>query len=316
MERWHFACSSDDTPPEPLQPISADIVVLEQGAVAVADPAVPAALIRIDSDSGQQTVIASGDLLSNSFGQNPNGLALDPYSGHFLVVDRAGRLIDIDPATGSQSLLAQGFQDPTGIAVEAPATFLITEFGGSLLRFDAASGDATVVASGDLIGDVAPYAVQVAADGQIIVSGLTSVGNDVPGPPSRVIRIDPASGAQSLVAEITDGQFRDFALTATEAIIAIASRGQPSGMDSVAKLDLATGHLTPIVTGLQRVLDVDFAPDGSLVLLDQVLSLPCCPPWIPTVYRAARGGGSPSIVAQGGSMFAPARLVVVPRVDS
>jgi hypothetical protein len=289
-----------------VQLTAGDIVVLEQGDV---EHQVPAALIRVDPDSGEQTVITSGWLLAEG---SPNGFVFNPYTGHFLVVDRAGRLIEIDPTTGAQTLVAQVFGDPTGIAVEAPGYLLITEYDGSLLRFDVASRTTSVLASGGLIGEVAPWAVEVGPDGSIFVSGLVSGGYDVPGPPSRVIRIDALSGAQSLVAEITDGHFRDFALTSTDAIIAISSRGYPSGQDTVARLDLATGQLTPILTGLQRVLDVDFAADGSLVVLDQLLSLPCCPPWVPVVYRASEEGGSPSILAQGGSMFAPGRLVVVP----
>ena len=80
----------------------------------------------------------------------------------------------------------------------------------------------------------------------------------------------------------------------------------------MSKLNLATGQLTPLVTGLQAVLDVDFALDGSVVVLDQILSLPCCPPWVPAVYRTTQAGGSRTIVAQGGFMFVPSRLLVVP----
>ena len=104
----------------------------------------------------------------------------------------------------------------------------------------------------------------------------------------------------------------DFALTPTDAFVAISSYGYPSGQDMVAKIDLATGELTPFLTGLQRVLDVDFAADGSLIILDQILSLPCCPPWVPVVYRTTRAGGSRTIVAQGGLMFVPGRLLVIP----
>jgi hypothetical protein len=130
------------------------------------------------------------------------------------------------------------------------------------------------------------------SSGDAIVSALTAGGYDVPGPPSRVIRIDPVLGTQTLIAEITDGQFRDFALTDTYALIAISSRGYPAGSDTVSKLDLATGMLTPVISGLQRALDVDFASDQSLFILDQLLSLPCCPPWVPVVYSAPQDGST------------------------
>jgi hypothetical protein len=287
-----------------------DIVVLEQGDYA---HFVPAALIRVDPVSGAQTVISSAGLLS--YGR-PNGFALDPYTGHFWVVGRDGNLVEIDAETGAQSLVAQGFATLTGIAVESPGHLLITDFDGSLFRFDVASGSASVLAGGGLISEVASWAVQVAPDGTIIVSGLTAGGYDSPGTPSRVIRINPVSGAQSLIAETTDEQFRDFALTdpGTDAFIAISSRGYPSGQDMVSKLNLATGQLIPIVAGLQRVLDVDISPDGSLVILDQVLSLPCCPPWVPVVYRTTQASGPLTVVTEGGYMFAPGRLIIVPGI--
>jgi hypothetical protein len=222
-------------------------------------------------------------------------------------VDRGSRLVEIDPETGAQSLLSQGVAIvPTGVAVESPGHLLITDFYGSLLRFDVASGSASILASGGLIGEVHPFAVQVDADGTIIVSGLAAGGNA----PSRVIRVDPVSGAQSLIAESMGRNFYDFALPG--AFIAMSWRGYPSGQDMVSKLNLATGQLTPIVAGLQSVLDVDIAPDGDLVVLDGILSLPCCPPWVPVIYRTTQDGGPLTIVTQGGHLFAPGRLVIIP----
>src|SRR5262245_40833491 len=91
-----------------------DIVVLEQGSFF---DFVPAALIRIDPVTGTQTVISSGGLLSNHIGENPNGFTLDPYTGNFLVVDRAGRIVAIDADSGFQSLVAEGIPAPTAIVV-------------------------------------------------------------------------------------------------------------------------------------------------------------------------------------------------------
>jgi hypothetical protein len=262
-------------------PAAGDIIVLEQGDT---EHSVPAALIRINPASGEQVAISGGNLLSDAIGENPNGFVFDRFARQFLVVDRAGKVVRIDPASGAQELVTDGLADPTAVEVEAPNQYLITEYGGDLLRFDSGQGTVSVLAAGGLIGGIAPWAVHVHEDGTIIVAGLTAGGNDVPGPPSRVIMVDPASGMQSLVAEITDGQFRDFALTTTDAFIAIGSRGYPAGADMVARLDLSTGTIVPVVTGLQRALDVDFTPGGgNLIILDQVLSLPCCPPWVPRV---------------------------------
>ena len=285
------------------------VVVLEQGGGDV-----PAGLIGIDPLTGNQCSVSSGGFLSNAIGENPNGVTLDPSINQFLVVDRAGQLVSVDVGTGAQALVASDLPgDPTAIAVESPGRLLIATYSGSLLRFHSTTKSVSVVASGGLIGGVSPSAIQMHPNGDAIVSALTAGGNDVPGPPSRVIRIDPSSGAQTLIAEITDGQFRDFALADTYAFIAISSRGYPTSADRVSKLDLVTGQLTPIMSGFERVLDVDFAPDHSLFILDQLLThVGCCPPWVPVVYSAPQDGSTRRIVAQGGSMFVPSRLVVLP----
>ena len=290
----------------PLQ--SGDIVVLEQGGGAV-----PAALVRVDRVTGEQDLVSSGELLSNEIGQNPTGFVYDPATGSFLVVDRAQKLIRVDGATGQQYLLSDGLPTssiPTSIAIESSGTYAIGDYDGLLLRYDPTSNTSSVLASGGLIGGVSPWAVQLDSLGDLIVASITAGGNDVVGPPSRVIRVDPTTGAQTLIAELSDGQFRDFAVSGETAFIAIGSRGYPSSSDYIAELDLSSGAITPIFSGLQRVLDVDIDGQGRLVVLDQCLTLSPCA-GSPVVYRSNEGGGL-DVVSTNGFLFAPSRLAIVP----
>jgi hypothetical protein len=78
-----------------------DIVVLEQGSVT--GTITDASVFRVDPLSGIQTIISQGELLSNSIGENPTGLAFEVALNRFLVVDRKNDLIEID-IDGNQAL--------------------------------------------------------------------------------------------------------------------------------------------------------------------------------------------------------------------
>jgi DNA-binding beta-propeller fold protein YncE len=285
-------------------PTDGEIVVLEQGHA----PTVPAALIGIDPATGQQRVISAGGYLSNEIGANPNGFAYDAARGVFWVVDRAAKLIQVNAGTGDQEFLLSVGSDPTAVAVESDGNLLVTDFHSGLLRVDPVSGIVSVLAQGGLIGGVSPCAVELDSTGAPIVSALTLGGNDVPGPPSRVIRVDPETGAQTLIAQITDGQFHDFAIQGNTALIAIGSRGYPSSMDQIASLDLSTGTLMTVVSGLQRAHDVDIDSQGRMVILDGCQFLSACA-GSPVVYRSNEAGGLDP-VSTDGYMFVPSRLTI------
>jgi parallel beta-helix repeat protein len=297
--------------PAPVLLEPGDIVVLEQGDVTFNKKM--ASLIKINPITGEQSIISEGGFLSNAIGQNPNGFLYDKNRGRFLVVDRAQKLVSIDCATGSQQVLDSTLQsmDPTAIALESTGDLLITDFYGRLFRFDSGGGFLSVVAEGGLLGDVAPFSVQVGQNGQIFVSALTGGGWDVIGLPSRVIRIDPSTGAQSLVLESTTEMFRDFAIEGSIAFIAISARGGPSSSDRIAVLNLSTGALTSVVNGLERVVDVEIEASGNLLILDQD------PPECSSpgecrglVYRSTRTGEL-STVSTKGFMGAPGRMLVI-----
>ena len=145
--------------------IPGDIVVLEQGDL---DSGVPAALIQIDPTSGAQTTLSSGGLLEGGY---VTGFVLDPDTGYFFLAGSGG-VIEINPENGTQSLLTQS--GGSGIAIESPGHLLLAG-GGRLRRFDVRSRTTSDLAAGDLLDAVELWAVQVATDGTIFVSGLAEV---------------------------------------------------------------------------------------------------------------------------------------------
>jgi hypothetical protein len=224
-----------------------------------------------------------------------------------------GPLTAVDAVTGAQTSITDipGCFFPgcfiNAIAVEAPQQYLLADGGGRLLRYNERSKTLTVVAEGGFIGGVDPWSVEVRQDGQIFVSSLTPDGLDIPGLPARVIQVDPSTGAQSLVLESLDVLLRDFVILGDELIIGTNSRANPFGSDTVSRLEIQTGILTPIYTGLTGLNDVDQLTDGRLVVLDQILTLDDIRS--PVVYKAHKNHLTP--LSTYGFMSLPARAVVV-----
>ncbi|MEA2143987.1 MAG: hypothetical protein QOI64_2417, partial [Solirubrobacteraceae bacterium] len=86
--------------------------------VADQNPFSAARVIRIDRNSGTQTVLSAGGSLNS-----PRGISLAP-NGSITVADQnafggPGGLISIDPASGTQTPIATGgsFADPAGLAI-------------------------------------------------------------------------------------------------------------------------------------------------------------------------------------------------------
>jgi len=277
-----------------------DIVVADVGND---DNDYHSSLVIVDPHTGKQSVLSSGGLLDI-----PRGMAFD-RTGHRLLVVNYGTLIAVDASTGEQSFITTFSGLVDAIAVEGPGRFLLTDYNGRLLRYEEVANSVQVVASGGLIGGVAPWSIQLGNNGEAIVSSLTAEGLDAPGLPTRVILIDPSTGAQSLVFESLDLQLRDFVVFGNEIVIVTNSRGYPfpSGSDGVSRLDLRTGLLTPIYSGLERALDVDELSDGRLSVLDQILTLEDIRS--PVVYRER--GNKLQALSSYGYMSIPARSVAV-----
>jgi len=130
-----------------------------------------------------------------------------------------GALFRVDPASGARNLVsdfgdaAQGplGSEPHGLALGASGTVLVidqaagTSFNGALFRVDAISGNRSLVsdfgnpAQGPL-GD-GPSGLALEASGTVLVIDVVA-GTSFSG---ALFRVDPASGARSLVSDFGDG---------------------------------------------------------------------------------------------------------------
>ena len=130
--------------------------------------------------------------------------------------DAGGGVIRVDPATGARTTVSANgapaggpdLADPFGLALEADGDILVTDpdaidVGGRVVRVDPATGARTIVsANGAPAGgpDLAePFGLALEADGDILVTDPDTMG----GNESKVIRVDPATGARTMVSANT-----------------------------------------------------------------------------------------------------------------
>jgi streptogramin lyase len=106
-------------------------------------------VIRVDKNSGAETVVAQGGKL-----QSPSGIALSK-DGHLLVSDfGTDAVIHVNPANGHQSIVTQGghLKSPFDIAVEPNGNIVVVDLvGDKLIRIDHATHVQTVLAQGGLL---------------------------------------------------------------------------------------------------------------------------------------------------------------------
>jgi len=263
-----------------------EIVVLEQGGYGF-----PAALIGIDPVTGTQTVLSSGALLAPGM---PCGFAYDAARGMFWVVDRAGNLIEVNASTGSQSLVDQLGSAKWSVAVESDGNLLVADTNnGNLARIDPTTLSVSTLAQGGFLSN-GSY-VELDSTGAPIVSTFGG---------SNVVRVDPVTGAQTLIAHLDSAQcLRDFAVQGDTAFIATFSTDA-----EVDKLDLTTGQFTTYFCGFSSgLLDVDLDSQGRMVILDQS---GLAGRRAPVVYRSSSSGGL-DVLSTSGHMFAPSQLLII-----
>ena len=171
-----------------------------------------AVILRTDPASGSLVEVSRNGSQGTLF-QRPYDLAVEP-DGNLLVVDlgtpdRAdGAVIRVDPLTGRQSLVSSGgeFFDPTGIAVAPDGQLYVVDNhardnDGAVIRVDPRTGAQTLVTEGDLLD--LPFGIAIERDGDLVVANRMTSGAVGSGclPLGKVVRVDPGSGDQQLVAQ-------------------------------------------------------------------------------------------------------------------
>jgi streptogramin lyase len=165
-------------------------------------------VVQVDPVSGQiNTVSAGGNFVY------PLGVAIGS-NGQLLVLNVAfpSQIVRVNPQSGVQRILTQGgyFKSPQAIAVQGDDIYITDvatadgNFGiGRIIHVDAQNGKQTVVSTGGYL--VGPVGIAVEADGQLIVGDPYTINPqsvDIAdgGYDGAIIRIDPVSGAQTLLA--------------------------------------------------------------------------------------------------------------------
>src|SRR5262249_44326551 len=144
-------------------------------------------IVKTDPKTGEQAVISSGDYL-----QLPFQPVIDA-AGQIIVSD-SGRLIRINPETGSQRIISDQSHGlsglPYGIAVDRDGTIFAANL-QAIARIDVLTGQVLIVSAG---GDqFHPLALALANDGRLFVINAAS--------PRQIIRINPQSGTQRIVSQ-------------------------------------------------------------------------------------------------------------------
>ena len=199
-----------------------DLAVEANGSLVVADMGVPdakdGALIRVDPVTGRQTLVSGRGIGGNNF-YDPAGIAIGP-GGTLYVLDtlagtNSGAVIQVDPRSGAQRVIASNFSLPNlfdlpfGIAVDADGSIVVVNRAlggalpldclvptGSVIRIWSDGPQSWQGAKITELGSLSrPLGVALDADRSIIVANECGSPDGI-----GLLRVDPSSDMQSQVA--------------------------------------------------------------------------------------------------------------------
>jgi DNA-binding beta-propeller fold protein YncE len=301
------------------------IAVASDGTIYVAD-AEANRILRVHPGDGSQSIVAEGVNLIR-----PTDMGIDP-AGRLVVVDPdafgGGALLRVDRGTGAQELILLGryLQDPEYVAVSRSGEALVSVNGG-VTAIDPATGLPSRFYGEGLLRW--PRGIEVAPDGEIWVADQGA------GQEPRILRLNPESGAQSLVTQAqlldapSDLAFTDDGdlLVADESAgavirvdpttgaqeietsvpvgtLGVAARDDRiwlSGDGNVRRID-ADGSSETIFSGGDDFFAIDFDAQGELVVAD---------PDDDAVRAIDPEDGSATTIASGDLLARPRSVTVV-----
>jgi DNA-binding beta-propeller fold protein YncE len=150
--------------------------------------------------------------------------------------------------------------DPTGFAFAPNGDVYVAGFRTDQVRRLSAAGAALdiPVPAGTAGLDGPDNGIAFAPDGNLYVPGYNS---------SNVIRHDPRTGATTaVVVRAAQGLFHTRGILPDRNGAGIYITGEGSGQ--LLRLDFATGQLTVLASALISPTGIDYAPDGSLLIVD------------------------------------------------
>ena len=158
--------------------------------------------------------------------------------------------------------------------------------GGFVIKVNPLTGEKTVIASGGLLR--MPFGVVIDAAGQLIVSDS-----------ERLIRINPETGAQSLIADNSHGDLGwpcGLAMEHNESIVV-------ANLHTVVRVNLNSSHIQTVCAGgsLLYPLCVAVADNGDLIVLNMAF---------PAEILRVSPNGAQTIIARGSLLNHPQAIAV------
>jgi len=241
----------NQTPQPQLKP--GDIVYADSG-----DAIQGGFLIKVDPLSGQKLVLSSGGFL-----QAPFDPVIDA-TGQIIVSD-LGRLIRVNPSTGTQSILSDNSRGPLGL----PFGIALDRSGGivaanlqAIVEVQPVSGQIQILSAGGSFGY--PLGVAVATSGQLLVLNISSS--------RQILRVNPLTGAQRVVTQ--GGLLKNpqaLAISGNDLYVTdVATPDGNFGIGRVIHVDALSGAQSVVAEGCYLVGPVGIAVDaqGQLIVGD------------------------------------------------
>ena len=277
---------------------------LDPGDVIVADQ-FARDIVRVNPTTGVQAIISGDGVFAT-----PSAVAITA-SGDLFVADQdalGGAIIRVDPATGSQTVITSGggFVNPGGIAIAADGSLIIADRDArTIVRVNPTTGDRTVISSGGLF--VSPVSVAIdRATGMLVVADQDAFGAPGSGP-GAVIRVDPATGAQTAVSSA--GLFfnpRGIAIDAAGRYI-VSDGGDSLGPGQVIRVDSVSGSQTLLSAAgfLGHITGIAIDADGNFLLANEQGGGGA------GVIRVDHLTGVQTLVSSGGVFSSPTGITIV-----
>jgi sugar lactone lactonase YvrE len=278
---------------------------LNPGDIVYADSGNPTEggfIVKVDPQTGIQSVVSSGGNLVAPF-----GVAITD-DGQIIVSD-SGRLIQIEPETGRQKVVATksaaplGF--PYGIDVE-PSGEIVTANAIGILRIDTTSGEVDVLASGQHLSG--PIGVTVVARNELFVADTAS---------ARVVHVRGSDGLQKVVSE--GGYLKrpqSIAVKGSDIYLTdVATADGNFGIGRVIRVNARTGRQDVVAEGGYLVGPVGLAVDanGNLIVGDPYTINPQSRDlYDGAIIRIDLASGRQTLIARGsGSCVNPRGVAIV-----
>jgi hypothetical protein len=236
------------------------------------------AIIQVDPNSGQQTLLSGGGLIFGPIAltfQNGNLYVVDQGDGSGFVHD----LVQVDLVTGAQTVITTGggFLTPTGIAPapgnnvyvsDAPGGFFSFVPGG-IWQVDLATGQQTSISQGGLLNH--PVDVAVEPGGSLMVANSGDVASNTA---ATLVRVNPQTGTQNLVASFPADTGLSKVTVGADGTIFVDAISNGLSPGRIFAVNPVTGAQSTVVSG------------GSLSLAEGI-----------TIFRATSTGGGNDITA-------------------